>query len=958
MTSVIITPVTPVKQKMGRPGTAALAIDLTDIPSPSPPRRQAVNGPASARPTSSLGRRPPATRFEKEMARDGGLDPEGDKNPKFMGPWRFGKIIGRGAAGRVRFARHAQTQRPAAIKILPKQLLRDASVSRMSAMDRTDEKLKKYIQGIEREITILKLVDHPNIMRLLDVFEDDKYLYLVLEFVQGGELFDYLVQRRYLQPPEALRYFQQIIRGVDYCHHFNICHRDLKPENLLLDQNMNIKIADFGMAVLQPVGEWLDTSCGSPHYASPEIVAGKKYHGGASDIWSCGVILFALLTGRLPFDDANIGILLQKVKAGRFEIPSGVPRSARDLIEKMLVVDPKKRIKMSEIFAHPFFNSKVDYSIGKRIRIVEPPSFDEISKPVSSKQDIDPEILKNLKVLWHSGHDDFLTNALLSDEKNIEKAFYTLLVRYKNKRLENLGSSDGEDDLEEPVQVVRNRSTSSRKKERSSRDRKASGQRPVLGSSNAANVPIVTAKDSTSPKNVKSIAAEAFAEPAKPHVRDRSLTVSVAPSAPPVPSKSACDDRIDLRIEELDSTESHDSTFDYDASTPILTAKPPTDQKRARTIIPGPRPLSVASPSIEKNPFKLNSVFNDNSESDCATSESAVGSTVDVDQTMSKMAHVMHGLGLGLPNGTGLATPSVEVPPDTPASFDGSDSGQMLPPHLVQWMQTVNRRLGLIQWTPDSNENSPNIPTVEMLASATDASPLLEATPRPAIMSRPKSDYGYHRSPSVKKQVRISVSGDHSPTKPNFSPGSKNSAGLLSPASTFSKEPSPLIIPTASRRQQGWFSNLFHWKGATAMLICPQDEMSTRADCDKAFKAMGVSVATQAIDGLYVLRVFVNEIEDIDGQLLRKPVKLRVEFRPHALFQSPNPESAGTLTSITLVQEKGALSSFEVVCGRLRNEWPGPGIRTPGNLAPSKFPSPQASPAPEFTGLVASPFFV
>lgn len=189
-----------------------------------------------------------------------------------------------------------------------------------------------------------------------------------MEYVEGGELFDYLVSRGRLHADEALHYFQQIISGVDYCHRFNICHRDLKPENLLLDDERNIKIADFGMAALERGGKLLETSCGSPHYASPEIVAvrcclttlsasipytdelrlrfeqGLNYHGASSDIWSCGIILFALLTGRLPFDDENIRTLLAKVKAGKFTMPSELPTDAQDLIRRMLEVDPKLRI--------------------------------------------------------------------------------------------------------------------------------------------------------------------------------------------------------------------------------------------------------------------------------------------------------------------------------------------------------------------------------------------------------------------------------------------------------------------------------------------------------------------------------------------------------------------------------------------------------------------------------------
>jgi serine/threonine protein kinase len=173
--------------------------------------------------------------------------------------------------------------------------------------------------------------------------------YLLLEYVEGGELFDYLVSRGRLDVTEALTYWRQIISGVDYCHRFNICHRDLKPENLLLDKEKQIKIADFGMAALELNNgtSFLETSCGSPHYASPEVVSGKQYHGNASDIWSCGVVLFALLTGRLPFDHENMSELLGKVKSGKFEMPRSIPAESKDLLARILVVNPAQRITVS-----------------------------------------------------------------------------------------------------------------------------------------------------------------------------------------------------------------------------------------------------------------------------------------------------------------------------------------------------------------------------------------------------------------------------------------------------------------------------------------------------------------------------------------------------------------------------------------------------------------------------------
>ncbi len=155
---------------------------------------------------------------------------------------------------------------------------------------------------MEREVSILKLIDHPYVMKLYDVWETRRHLFIVLEFVDGGELFDYITSRGRLPRHDALRVAAQIVQGLEHCHTFSICHRDLKPENILIDSNNNIKIADFGMATVMKYGAQLSTSCGSPHYTSPEVVSGGSYDGKVSDVWSVGVILYALITAQLPFD--------------------------------------------------------------------------------------------------------------------------------------------------------------------------------------------------------------------------------------------------------------------------------------------------------------------------------------------------------------------------------------------------------------------------------------------------------------------------------------------------------------------------------------------------------------------------------------------------------------------------------------------------------------------------------
>jgi serine/threonine protein kinase len=195
-------------------------------------------------------------------------------------------------------------------------------------------------------------------MKMYDVWSSPKELYLVLEYVQGGELFDHLCSRGSRLPLlEAISIIKQVLAGVNYCHRFNICHRDLKPENILLVNETvpipgstkvtlikHVKIADFGMSTLDSLNGLLRTSCGSPHYASPEIVRGQTYSGAASDIWSCGVIFFALLTSRLPFDDPNVNNVLKKVRDGRFTIPEWVVPEAKDLLMRILEVDFNKRI--------------------------------------------------------------------------------------------------------------------------------------------------------------------------------------------------------------------------------------------------------------------------------------------------------------------------------------------------------------------------------------------------------------------------------------------------------------------------------------------------------------------------------------------------------------------------------------------------------------------------------------
>lgn len=362
-----------------------------------------------------------------------------------IGPWKLGRTLGRGLTGRVRLAKNVETGKLAAVKIVPKLNFKKLENPKYRNHDAT-----RLPYGIEREIIIMKLISHPNIMGLYDVWENKNDLYLILEYIEGGELFDYLIKKGKLLEYEAINYFKQIIHGIGYLHQFNICHRDLKPENLLLDFNKNIKIADFGMAALEVDKKLLETSCGSPHYASPEIVAGKNYHGAPSDIWSCGIILFALLTGHLPFDDENIRKLLLKVQNGKFVMPNELSWEAKDLISRMLQVNPNERIAIEQILTHPLLRKYPDPAESASRQRHDLILHSNIG-PILSVAKIDQEILRSLCILFHNCPEEQVVKCLMSPAKSAEKMFYYLLMKYRNEH--SITSSAGTNYVDEDTDI-------------------------------------------------------------------------------------------------------------------------------------------------------------------------------------------------------------------------------------------------------------------------------------------------------------------------------------------------------------------------------------------------------------------------------------------------------------------------------------------------------------------------
>jgi 5'-AMP-activated protein kinase catalytic alpha subunit len=266
-----------------------------------------------------------------------------DNVPIVLGQYRLGKTLGIGAFGKVKMAFHIITGQKVAVKILNKGKIKHMEMA----------------EKVRREINILKMCTHPHIIRLYEVIDTPSDIFVIMEYVSGGELFDFIVSRGRLPPDEARQFFHQIVSGIEYCHYHKIVHRDLKPENLLLDSDNNIKLADFGLSNVAHDGDFLRTSCGSPNYAAPEVISGNLYAGAEVDVWSMGVILYALLCGTLPFDDESIPNLFKKIKSGMYSLPSHLSQSARDLILRLLVVDPMKRITIPEVRQHQWFQHKL-----------------------------------------------------------------------------------------------------------------------------------------------------------------------------------------------------------------------------------------------------------------------------------------------------------------------------------------------------------------------------------------------------------------------------------------------------------------------------------------------------------------------------------------------------------------------------------------------------------------------
>ncbi|MBA0553795.1 hypothetical protein Golob_012944, partial [Gossypium lobatum] len=275
-----------------------------------------------------------------------------------IGKYQLGRTIGEGTFAKVKLAVDTTNGHHVAIKIIDKAMVLESNLKYQA----TNKSILKF--QVQSEIRTMKLLHHPNVVRIHEVIGSKTKIYIIMEYISGGQLSDKLSYAKKLSEPEGRKIFQQLIDAVDHCHGKGVYHRDLKPENLLLDSKGNLKVTDFGLSALRKPGDMLTTACGSPCYVAPELLANKGYNGAAADIWSCGVILFELLAGYLPFDDRNLVVLYKKISGAQYTCPPWFTGPQRKLIARILDPNPKRRITIPEITEDAWFQTDYTPSCG------------------------------------------------------------------------------------------------------------------------------------------------------------------------------------------------------------------------------------------------------------------------------------------------------------------------------------------------------------------------------------------------------------------------------------------------------------------------------------------------------------------------------------------------------------------------------------------------------------------
>ena len=335
-----------------------------------------------------------------------------DQKDNIMCHFIIKQIIGEGTFATVRLAVNKQTGMQVAIKIMEK--------------NKIVEKRDKV--RIEREIKVLKNLRHPNIVHLYNAIQTEEKIYLIMEYVKGRELFDYIVMKKKLSEYESCLFFQQIISGIEYLHKIKYVHRDIKPENLLInEETKELKIVDFGLSNIytNPNKHLLSSACGSPSYAPPEMLTGEKYKAQPVDIWSSGVVLYAMLCGYLPFEDDDNEVLYEKIRKGKFTIPNHVSEKARDLLNKILVTNPKKRLTIFQIKQHPWFSL---YNDKGKLMISDGLILSKYVEP------IDEEIVTSMSKSFNIIEEKIRISILSNKHDNISTIYYLLLHKKINNK--------------------------------------------------------------------------------------------------------------------------------------------------------------------------------------------------------------------------------------------------------------------------------------------------------------------------------------------------------------------------------------------------------------------------------------------------------------------------------------------------------------------------------------------
>ncbi|TDL22850.1 Pkinase-domain-containing protein [Rickenella mellea] len=896
------------------------------------------------------------TRFEKEKASAAPTAFEFPEDPTAIGPWILGECVGKGASGRVKVARHSVTGQLAAVKILPLEALLSSRLS----LRTKNAKAQKHRNSIDKEIIMMKLMDHPNIIRIYDVFEGDKELFLILEYVEGGELFDFLVNHGRLDPVKGLCYFKQIIYGLSYAHAFSIIHRDLKPENILV-QSINpprIKIADWGMAAFAPPATQLETSCGSPHYASPEIINGKRYEGTASDIWSCGVILYALMTGRLPFDDPDVRTLLGKVKAGKYEIPSFVHADAADLIRRMLVRDVEKRITMPDILAHPFLQIATPGTT-----YVPAPSLTELARPLRDPSSIKPEILRSLLVIWGKNAPNTDMMAELTNppgQGSLIKALYFLLVKYREKTLENYGSNGSfECDVN-----IRHYSAPPPKVDNT-----------AVAPNESAIIPAVTP---TTPSRIRASRVAPAIPTQSPVQSNGSRQWPPSPNGPrqpqsminptipkpatrvrPISTPNTCFSDLDRMVTTHEWNKDLDAAVTPPRLTPVPAARPLP--RRAHTMAVDSMP--IAPDPLAHRPQLPRLAFDDDDE-DLADYELVQFPTS--------------------PNAPKRPPPRSSARPESHAVRGGVPWPRIETPAVAdaELQRTINDIAGRFNMLCERNNYT--VGNAGRVEEAEEANPVLGAlTPAQRYAQALRSSHG--RANAAGDRVAGPVMGepDVKDEKENGRRGEVNfeasnnrkaerrktrppTIEITAPRSPLIPMSPPLAAAPVVGEVKGWFSNLFNWKAQQYVLYSADNCMTTRDEAARLLASFGVIVMLDeaAMPGNGgVLRCRVDESYDVNtGTVIQKPVRFRVEFSPvlgyiapptprlapNNVASSPSPPTSDFpspnlqqypfmrasgappfASTMVLVQEKGALSTLRILYQRLRAEWTGEQLTVP-----------------------------